>query len=70
MKKISKFLFSPWFMGVLFIIFALSMAIATFIENDFGAAVSLKWVYGTKWFELILLLLVVNLIGQIFINKF
>lgn len=70
MKKYISFLFSSWFMGVLFILFALSMAIATFFENDFGASVALKWVYGSKWFELILLLLVVNLIGQIFINKF
>ncbi len=56
-------------MGVLFVVFAISMAIATFIENDFGAAIASKWVYGSKWFELILLLLVVNLLGQIFINK-
>ena len=61
MKKISLFLFSSWFMGVLFVVFALSMAIATFIENDFGAAVELKCVYGSTWFELILLLLVVNI---------
>ncbi|NOU18989.1 MAG: c-type cytochrome biogenesis protein CcsB [Bacteroidales bacterium] len=69
MKKNSLFLFSPWFMGVLFVVFAFSMATATFIENDFGAAIAAKWVYGSKWFELILLLLVVNLLGQIFINK-
>ncbi len=70
MKKFSMFLFSSWFMGVLFLVFALSMAVATFVENDFGAAVALKWVYGSKWFELILFLLVVNLIGQIVINRF
>lgn len=69
MKKNSLFLFSSWFMGLLFIIFAISMAIATFIENDYGSTVAMKWVYGTKWFELILLLLVTNLIGQIFIAK-
>lgn len=69
MKKNNLFLFSSWFMGVLFVLFALSMAVATFIENDHGAVVAMKWVYGTKWFELILLLLVVNLIGQIFVNN-
>lgn len=56
-------------MGVLFITFAISMAVATFIENDYGSVVAMKWVYGTRWFELILLLLVVNLIGQIIISK-
>jgi len=53
-------------MGVLFILFAISMAFATFIENDFGSIVARKWVYGSRWFELILFLLLVNLIGQIF----
>ena len=69
MKKNNLFLFSSWFMSVLFLVFALSMAVATFIENDNGAVVAMKWVYGAKWFELILLLLVVNLIGQVFVNK-
>lgn len=69
MKKNSLFLFSSWFMGVLFIAFAISMAVATFVENDYGSAVAIKWVYGTKWFELILFLSMVNLIGQIFVNK-
>ncbi|MHC1705337.1 MAG: c-type cytochrome biogenesis protein CcsB [Tenuifilaceae bacterium] len=69
MKKSMLFLFSSWFMGVLFVVFALSMAVATFIENDYGAVIAFKWVYGSKWFELILLLLVVNYIGQIFVNK-
>jgi cytochrome c-type biogenesis protein CcsB len=64
--KVVKFLFTPVFMGVLFVLFALSMAVATFIENDFGSAAAYSFVYDTFWFELILLLLVVNLTGQIF----
>lgn len=63
--KIVKLLFSPVFMGIMLIIFAVSMAVATFIENDFGSAASYGLVYGTHWFELILLLLSINLIGQI-----
>lgn len=63
--KIVRFLFSPIMMGVLFVIFALSMAIATFIENDFGSATAYSIVYGSVWFELLLLLLAVNLTGQI-----
>ncbi len=69
MKKKSNFLFTPWFMGVLFVVFAMSMAFATFYENDFGAIAAKSLVYNTKWFELIMLLMVVNLIGQIFIFK-
>ena len=66
MKKKDIFLFTPWFMGVLFIVFAMSMAFATFYENDFGAAAAKSLVYDTRWFELIMLLMIVNLIGQIF----
>ena len=56
-------------MGILFVIFAIAMSVATFIENDYGAAVAYKMVYGTNWFELALFLLCVNLIGQLFTNN-
>ena len=65
MQKRINFLFSPWFMGALFVIFAVSMALATFIENDYGAQAARQMVYHSKWFELIFLLMVVNFIGQI-----
>jgi cytochrome c-type biogenesis protein CcsB len=64
-----KFLFSPVFMGILFVVFAVSMAAATFIENDYGSSAAYNFVYDTRWFELILLLLSVNLIGQMIIFK-
>jgi cytochrome c-type biogenesis protein CcsB len=67
--KYLKLLFSPAFMGILFVLFALAMAVATFIENDFGSAAAYSFVYDTRWFELILLLLVANLTGQIFEYK-
>ena len=68
MKRL-KFLFSPVFMGVLLLIFAVSMAVATFIENDNGSPAAYNFVYDTRWFELILLLLAVNLTGQMIIFK-
>lgn len=64
-KKNGIFLFTPWFMGVLFFVFAMSMAFATFYENDFGAVAAKSMVYNTKWFELLMFLMIVNLIGQI-----
>lgn len=64
-----KFLISPVFMGVMFLIFAISMAVATFIENDFGSSAAYNMVYNTRWFELILLLLAVNLVGQLIVFK-
>ena len=53
-------------MAILFFLFALAMAVATFIENDYGREASYSTVYGTKWFELIIILLAVNLAGQVF----
>jgi cytochrome c-type biogenesis protein CcsB len=67
--KYIKFLFSPVFMGALFVIFAVAMAVATFVENDFGSGASYSIVYNTRWFELILLLLSANLVGQLVIFK-
>jgi cytochrome c-type biogenesis protein CcsB len=67
--KITKFLFSPFFMGILFAVFAVSMAAATFIENDYGSSAAYSFIYDTRWFELILLLLAANLIGQMIIFK-
>lgn len=65
LKKIVKLLFSPVFTGVLFIIFVVAMAVATFIENDYGAASAQQIIYNSHWFELIFLLMVVNMIGQV-----
>ena len=69
MKKVTKFLFSPVFMGMLLVLFAVAMALATFLENDYGSVSAYTMVYNTWWFELILLLLAVNLVGQMFILK-
>ncbi|HOK25578.1 MAG TPA: c-type cytochrome biogenesis protein CcsB [Bacteroidales bacterium] len=66
MMKILRFLFSPVLMALLFFFFALAMAVATFIENDYGREMAYGVVYGTKWFELIMILLAVNLAGQVF----
>jgi hypothetical protein len=57
-----KILFSPLLMGILFVVFAASMAAATFIENDYGSSAAYSFVYDTRWFELLLLLMDVNLI--------
>lgn len=67
--KYLKFLITPAFMGVLFVVFALAMAIATFVENDFGSTAAYGMIYNTRWFELILLLLAVNLVGQLIMFK-
>ncbi len=64
--KYLRFLFSGWFMGILLLTFAAVIGYATFIENDFGANAARLMVYNTRWFEFLLLLMVLNFGGMIF----
>ncbi|WP_197972112.1 cytochrome c biogenesis protein CcsA [Nitrosophilus labii] len=52
-------------MVILTIIFAFSIAVATFIENDFGTETAWALVYAAKWFEILQILLGINLAGNI-----
>ncbi|HAZ03352.1 MAG: c-type cytochrome biogenesis protein CcsB [Bacteroidetes bacterium GWA2_40_14] len=69
MKKLWNMLISPITMGVLLFIGAFAMGMATFIENDFGSGRARELVYGAKWFELLMVLFMVNLVGSIFHRK-
>ena len=57
------------FAGTLMLIFAASVGTATFIENDFGTLAAKSVVYGAKWFEALLALTAVSLIGSVFKYK-
>ncbi len=52
-------------MALLFIVFAVSMAVGTFLEDAYGTTASRIWVYNTWWFEAILLFFVINFCGNI-----
>lgn len=65
MKKIVNLLFSTRLTAILFIIFASSMGIATFVENDYGTQTAKALVYNAWWFEGIMLLFMINFIGNI-----
>jgi cytochrome c-type biogenesis protein CcsB len=69
MVKLLKFLASPMLMVIFIIAFAVSCAIATFIENDFGSLAARALVYNAWWFELIMLLLASNFLASIFTRK-
>jgi len=69
MKKIYKLFFSMSSMGILLLLFALSIAAATFVENDFGTTAAKALVYNATWFDLLLALLALNLIANIFREK-
>lgn len=53
-------------MSISILAFAIAMAVATFIENDYGTPTAKAVIYNTKWFELIMVLLVINFIGNVF----
>ncbi|MDY3344139.1 c-type cytochrome biogenesis protein CcsB [Riemerella anatipestifer] len=65
MKKIQNILVSTRTMAVLLLVYALSMAYATFMENDYGTPTAKAFIYESKWFEAIMFLLIINFIGNI-----
>lgn len=69
MKSIFNFLFSFRLMALLLAIFAISIAIATFIEAKYGTPTAHAVVYDSLWFALLLLLAIINLTGTIIINR-
>lgn len=69
MKKLKNLLFSMLTTVSLLVVFAISIAYATFIENDYGTATAQVLIYQAWWFELLLFLGVVNLTGSVFKYK-
>ena len=69
MKKLLSILYSTRLTGILFIVFAAAMGIATFIENDYGTQTAKKLVYNAWWFEGIMVFFVINFFGNIFRYK-
>ncbi len=64
-KKIWSFIISMKLMIVLVAIYAVAIAAATFIENDYGTETAWALVFKTRWFELLQIVLALNLIGNI-----
>jgi cytochrome c-type biogenesis protein CcsB len=55
--------------GVYTLVIAISIAVATFIENDFGTATAQKVVYKAWWFELAILLFGITIVINMFRYK-
>ncbi len=66
LKKVLNLIYNTRTMGVAVVLFFTSMAVATFIENDYGTQTAKALIYNSKWFEAIMFLLVINFIGNIF----
>ncbi len=52
-------------MAVLLLVYAAAMGYATFLENDYGTPTAKALIYEAKWFEVVMLLLILNFIGNI-----
>ena len=69
MKKFLSILYSTRTMSIVIVLFAVAMAVATFVENDYGIPTAQALVYKAWWFEILMLLLAVNFIGNVFKYK-
>ena len=64
-KKLISILFSTRLMAILFIVFAVSMAIGTFVEDKHGTSAARILIYNAWWFEAIMIFFVINFCGNI-----
>ncbi|MCG8306027.1 MAG: cytochrome c biogenesis protein CcsA [Cytophagales bacterium] len=64
-----RFLFSGTMMGVLLVIFAIAIGYATFIENDFDSTTAKMLIYNARWFEVLMLIMIINFTGMIFTRQ-
>ncbi len=65
MRGLLNFLFSTRFTTILLFVFAYAIAAATFMENEYGTTTARIEIFRSKWLELVMVLLVVNFIGNI-----
>ena len=69
MNFISKILFSYWTTFLLLAILAIGAGVATIIENDFGTSTARVMVYSSWWYEIIMVLSIINMIGVMYKTK-
>lgn len=69
MKKLLDFLLSMPLMAFLLLFMAVASGTATFIESNFGPVAARAAVYNTWWFELIMVLLVISITGNMIVKK-
>ncbi|MEO9021842.1 MAG: cytochrome c biogenesis protein ResB, partial [Ginsengibacter sp.] len=65
MKRLKKIFFSTRTMTVLLLLFGISMAVATFVENDYDTATEKTLVFNSTWFEILMLWLIILFIANI-----
>ena len=69
LKKLTNFLFSTRLTGTLFIVFAIAMAVGTFMDQGQSTSptpYSRTLIYNARWFEAIMGVFIINFAGNIF----
>ncbi|WP_233702478.1 cytochrome c biogenesis protein [Hyunsoonleella flava] len=69
MNKFARLFASPILAVLCLFTFAIAMAVATFIENDYGTATAWKLIYDAWWFELVMIGLGLCFVMSIFKYK-
>ena len=64
--QLSKVLFSTRLTALLFILYPTAMAFGTFIESWYSTDTAKVWIYNAWWFELLMVFMAINFIGNIF----
>jgi cytochrome c-type biogenesis protein CcsB len=64
--RLINLLFSNRLTALLFLIYPTAMAFGTFIETWYSTDTAKIWIYNAIWFELIMVLMAINFIGNIF----
>lgn len=65
MKQFFKILYSTQLMMILLLVFTVAIAAATFIENSYDTTTAKAMVYNARWFEIVMLLMILNFIGNV-----
>ena len=65
-----SFIVSMPFMAVLLVFMIVVLALATFMESSYGVQTAWAVFYGTHWFELLMLLIGINVVGVMVKHKF
>ncbi len=69
LKKLTNILFSTRLTGTLFIVFAIAMAVGTFLDQGQSTSptpYSRTLIYNALWFEAIMVMFIINFAGNIF----
>ena len=69
MKFLSKILFSSWSTFILLALLGIGAGVATIIENDFGTSTARVMVYSSWWYEIVMILTIVNMVVWMYKTK-